>query len=134
MKYLATNVRINTSGDALKDTYDVVVEVLKDGQWVYHRGFNSFSNDYAFSSANEAAMAYARNNPVLPPERVHTFGKMVGANIVWTEYETFISDGAILFPHQAYVAYEKGACPDDIHAYGATPEEAVANLRELVEA
>ena len=133
MSQIASNVRINTSGDPFKVTHDVVVEVLENGQWIKHAGFNSLSNDYAYSSANEAALAYARKHPVLPPERVHTFGKMVGANLVYRQYETFISDGATLFPQLAYVAYEKGACGDDPHAYGATPEEAVANLREILE-
>lgn len=133
MRQLASNVRINTSGDPFKVTHDVVVEVLENGQWVKHAGFNSLSNDYAYTSANEAATRYMNLNPVLPPERVHTFGKMVGANLVYRQYETFISDGATLFPQLAYVAYEKGACGDDPHAYGATPEEAVANLREILE-
>lgn len=134
MKYLANNVRINTEADPFKVAHDVVVEVLVDGQWTKHAGFNSLSNDYAYSSANEAAIRYMRQHPVLNPERVHKFGKLEGANLVWREYETFISDGATLFPNLAYVAYEKGACADDTHAYGATPEEAVANLREMIEA
>lgn len=133
MKQIAQNVRISTAGSPMQVMHDVVVEVLENGEWVKHAGFNSLSNDYAFSSAHEAATAYAQKHPVLSPERVHTFGKLVGANLVYRQYETFISDGATLFPDQAYVAYEKGACGDDIHAYGATPEEAVENLREMLD-
>ena len=34
MRQLASNVRINTSGDPFKVTHDVVVEVFENGQWV----------------------------------------------------------------------------------------------------
>lgn len=50
------------------------------------------------------------------------------------EYETnydICAEG--LFPQFAWVAYEKGSCGDDLHARGATEEEAIENLRELLE-
>lgn len=38
--------------------------------------------------------------------------------------------GAFLFPSLAWIAYEEGACGDDLCAFGATPEDAVENLKE----
>lgn len=49
------------------------------------------------------------------------------------QYEAWESDGAFLFPQFAYVAYEKGCSGDDTCAHGATPEEAIENLREILE-
>jgi hypothetical protein len=49
------------------------------------------------------------------------------------EYEAWESDGAFLFKQCAYVAYVKGTCGDDPCAHGATPEEAIENLREMLE-
>lgn len=37
--------------------------------------------------------------------------------------------GAILFPLEKWIAYEDGANGDDPCAYGATPEEAIENLK-----
>lgn len=51
----STTVRIVSLGDPFKFVDDLIVETLKDGEWVYYRGFNTFSNDYAFTSAREAA-------------------------------------------------------------------------------
>ena len=48
-------VRIRSEGSPFEVTYDVIVEVLKDGEWIFYSGYNSLSNDYAFSSAREAA-------------------------------------------------------------------------------
>lgn len=50
-------VRTINSGDPFKDTYDLVVEVLVDGVWTYYQGFNTLSNDYAYSEARAAANA-----------------------------------------------------------------------------
>jgi hypothetical protein len=99
------------------------------------RGFNSLSNDYAYTSANEAALDYARQNPAFIGKQIITTAKL-GADqrYVYREYEVSLSDGATLFPLLAYVAYEKGCCGDDLCGYGATPTEAVANLRDLLEA
>jgi hypothetical protein len=50
------------------------------------------------------------------------------------KYETHYDDcAASVFPQLAWVAYEEGACGDDIHARGATPEEAIENLREMLD-
>ena len=49
------------------------------------------------------------------------------------EYEAWESGGGFLFPQLAYVAYEKGCDGEDPCAHGATPEEAIANLKELLE-
>lgn len=50
------------------------------------------------------------------------------------EYITRESGGAFLFPQFAYIAFVDGRDGDgDVHAYGATPEEAIDNLRDLVE-
>lgn len=49
------NVRIVSLGDPFNNTNDLIVETLIDGEWKYFRGFNTFSNDYAHTSAREAA-------------------------------------------------------------------------------
>lgn len=50
------------------------------------------------------------------------------------KYETTYDNcAAILFPQLAWVAYVKGSCGDDTHARGATPEEAIENLKEMLE-
>lgn len=50
------------------------------------------------------------------------------------EYETnFDSCAASVFPQFAWVAYQKGCSGEDTHARGATPEEAIENLKELLE-
>lgn len=41
--------------------------------------------------------------------------------------------GAGLFPQFAWIAYEEGACGDDTCGYGATPELAIEELKELLE-
>jgi len=47
-------VRTVSKGSPFTDTYDLVVEVLKDGEWTYYQGFNTLSNDYAYSEARSA--------------------------------------------------------------------------------
>jgi hypothetical protein len=49
------NVRIVSLGDPFNNPNDLIVETLIDGEWKYFRGFNTFSNDYAYTSAREAA-------------------------------------------------------------------------------
>ena len=49
------NVRIRSEGSPFEVTSDVIVEVLRDGAWEYYQGFNSLSDDYAFTNAREAA-------------------------------------------------------------------------------
>ena len=51
----SSTVRTVSLGDPFSNANDLIVEVLKDGEWTYYRGFNTFSNDYAYSSAREAA-------------------------------------------------------------------------------
>lgn len=49
------NVRIVSLGDPFNNPNDLIVETLVDGEWKYFRGFNTLSNDYAYTSAREAA-------------------------------------------------------------------------------
>lgn len=49
------NVRIVSLGDPFNNPNDLIVETLVDGEWKFFRGFNTFSNDYAYTSAREAA-------------------------------------------------------------------------------
>jgi len=51
----SSTVRTISLGDPFVNANDLIVETLRDGEWTYYRGFNTFSNDYAFSSAREAA-------------------------------------------------------------------------------
>lgn len=53
----STKVRTINSGNPFTDTYDLVVEVLVNGEWTYYQGFNTLSNDYAYSEARSAANA-----------------------------------------------------------------------------
>jgi hypothetical protein len=48
-------VRIVSDGDPLKDLFDIKVEVNKDEEWYLYHGFNSFTDDYAYTNAREAA-------------------------------------------------------------------------------
>jgi hypothetical protein len=48
-------VRIVHDGDPMIQAYDIRVEWLKDGEWELYHGFNSFSDDYAFTNSREAA-------------------------------------------------------------------------------
>lgn len=50
-------VRTINVGSPFTETYDLVVEVLIDGVWTYYQGFNTLSNDYAYSEARAAANA-----------------------------------------------------------------------------
>lgn len=50
-------VRTINSGDPFKDQYDLIVEVLVDDKWTIYQGFNTLSNDYAYSEARAAANA-----------------------------------------------------------------------------
>jgi hypothetical protein len=47
-------VRTVSKGSPFTETYDLVVEVLVDGEWTYYQGFNTLSNDYAYSEARAA--------------------------------------------------------------------------------
>lgn len=50
-------VRTINAGSPFTDTYDLVVEVLVDGKWTYYQGFNTLSNDYAYTEARAAERA-----------------------------------------------------------------------------
>jgi hypothetical protein len=49
-----TSVRTVSKGSPFTDPYDLIVEVLVDGEWTYYQGFNTLSNDYAYSEARAA--------------------------------------------------------------------------------
>ena len=56
--YIAHNfgkVRIVHDGSPFDVLYDVKVERLVAGEWTFFDGYNSLSNDYAFSEANKSA-------------------------------------------------------------------------------
>ena len=72
----AANVRIVTYPNPFDYTHDVIVQVLKDDKWVYFRGFNSFSNDYAFGSAHEAAREAMQQHPLPTDNTTLKVGKM----------------------------------------------------------
>jgi len=50
-------VRTINAGSPFTDTYDLVVEVLIDDKWTYYQGFNTLSNDYAYTEARAAEQA-----------------------------------------------------------------------------
>jgi hypothetical protein len=52
-----SKVRTINAGSPFTDTYDLVVEVLIDGEWTYYQGFNTLSNDYAYTEARQAEQA-----------------------------------------------------------------------------
>jgi hypothetical protein len=56
IRQISKNVRIITLLDPFKVSHDVIVEVLKDGEWTFYQGFNSLSDDYAMTNARESAM------------------------------------------------------------------------------
>jgi hypothetical protein len=53
----SAKVRTIHAGSPFTDAYDLVVEVLKDGEWTYYQGFNTLSNDYAYTEARQAEQA-----------------------------------------------------------------------------
>ena len=58
--YIAHNyglVRIVHDGSPFNTTYDIKVEwrETEDSEWTMYSGYNSLSNDYAHSEANQAA-------------------------------------------------------------------------------
>ena len=48
-------VRIVYDGSPFDVLYDIKVERLVNGEWKFYDGYNSLSNDYAFTAAREAA-------------------------------------------------------------------------------
>ena len=49
------SVRIVHDGSPFDVSHDVKVEWQRDGNWELYQGFNSLSNDYAFSESKVAA-------------------------------------------------------------------------------
>ena len=62
IKQITETVRINYDGSPFDVAYDVKVEQLIDGEWKMVRGFNSLSDDYAYTNANNAARSIVSNN------------------------------------------------------------------------
>lgn len=48
-------VRVVSDGSPFDVTYDIKVETLVDGAYKLYAGFNSLSDDYAYSNARDAA-------------------------------------------------------------------------------
>ena len=48
-------VRIVHDGSPFDTAYDIRVEWLVNGNWELYHGFNSLSDDYAFTNSKEAA-------------------------------------------------------------------------------
>ena len=48
-------VRIVSDGDPLVNSFDIKVEVNHDGKWDLYHGSNSFTDDYTYTNAREAA-------------------------------------------------------------------------------
>jgi hypothetical protein len=48
-------VRIVHDGSPFERAYDIRVEWMQDGMWQLYHGFNSLSDDYAFTNSREAA-------------------------------------------------------------------------------
>jgi len=62
-------VRVMDSGqDPTQVSSDILVQELMDGDWVYVCGFNSLSDDYAYTNAREAAERH--NRSLAAPSRI----------------------------------------------------------------
>ena len=48
-------VRVVSLGDPFKHSRDIQVQYQRDGEWHLYQGFNSLSDDYAYTNAREAA-------------------------------------------------------------------------------
>jgi hypothetical protein len=48
-------VRIVYDGSPFDVLYDIKVERFVNGEWKFYDGYNSLSNDYAFTAARESA-------------------------------------------------------------------------------
>ena len=48
-------VRVVSLGNPFKLTYDIEVQCQRDGKWHLYQGFNSLSDDWAYTNAREAA-------------------------------------------------------------------------------
>jgi len=56
------NVRIVTEGSPFEVASDVKVQTLKNDVWETIRGFNSLSDDYALTNAQDYAMKFIKEN------------------------------------------------------------------------
>lgn len=59
---ITETVRINYDGSPFDVAYDVKVEQLVEGKWVMVQGFNSLSDDYAYTNAKNAARSIVSNS------------------------------------------------------------------------
>ena len=48
-------VRVVSLGDPFNLTYDIEVQCQRDGEWHLYQGFDSLSDDWAYTNAREAA-------------------------------------------------------------------------------
>ena len=48
-------VRVVSLGNPFNLTYDIEVQCQRDGEWHLYQGFDSLSDDYAYTNAREAA-------------------------------------------------------------------------------
>jgi len=48
-------VRVISLGDPFKHSHDIQVQHQRDGKWHLYQGFNSLSDDWAYTNAREAA-------------------------------------------------------------------------------
>ena len=62
IKQITETIRINYDGSPFDVAYDVKVEQLVEGEWKMVQGFNSLSDDYAYTNANNAARSIVSNN------------------------------------------------------------------------
>jgi hypothetical protein len=61
VKQISDTVRINYDGSPFDVAYDVKVEQLVNNEWVFKRGFNSLSDDYAYTNAATYAHSIVSN-------------------------------------------------------------------------
>ena len=54
------NVRVVRDGDPFTSASDIKVETLVDGVWKYHTGYNSLSDDYAYTNAMDTALRVSK--------------------------------------------------------------------------
>lgn len=58
IEQITEGVRYVSTGRALSEAYDLRIEVLSNGEWVHHTGWNSMSNDWAFTEAQRWISAF----------------------------------------------------------------------------
>lgn len=69
-------VRIVREGDPFTKAYDIVVEFREtaESDWQFYHGFNTLSDDYAYTNAREAA---GRCIKKLAAEKANLFAKEI---------------------------------------------------------